>query len=618
MARSAWAVRWSGGRHRARILTLACCVAPADARRRSPRDGIVAAPPGSVAPWARGRLDGWARAVQALLVPCRAAVARSRHRARSAWSCPWLRWRSAWTIAAQRRRGSPDALALVAMPARRGAAGHAAGGLPWFARAARSRADVARLVPPGRSPRCGGRRADRRCSASWRRRCRAALAPASWLTRGAGSGRDPETASSVRATARSSPRCRRCRGLSRPHVGVERPLPSLQQPELGTASMGWLDFAAPALLAILTRDRVRAAAATGIAGALWGLLLLFTSPIAATPPVLAGLVAGGRAAPRARRVARYAPTRSSRVARRGAARDHRRRRAHRDARPRRARGKLRDRRPRHAAGPGPGRGRRPHVLDRRRASRDADLVLDLAADPRADAPWGRCAATTSRSRSTCSRRPATPAPGALCSPAPTTSPACTSATSPTRRSSAAPTTASIRPTLRRVTTRDGIRPDGPYGVGKALGEAAGRFYAEEHGLSVVCLRIGTVNREGRPRDVRQFATLLTHADLIRLVESSLRAPASVASRSSTASRPTRGASGTSTMRASCSATSRPTTPSAGASRRWAEAGRRPHRAARERRPTADALGLRRAGQDRPAELAYPRDGGIRRSPSRRT
>ena len=75
---------------------------------------------------------------------------------------------------------------------------------------------------------------------------------------------------------------------------VGRPLPSLQQVELGSATMGWLDFAAPALLGILVARRIRAAAATGLAAGAWGLLLLATSPIAATPPVLAGLAAGSR------------------------------------------------------------------------------------------------------------------------------------------------------------------------------------------------------------------------------------------------------------------------------------------------------------------------------------
>lgn len=70
-----------------------------------------------------------------------------------------------------------------------------------------------------------------------------------------------------------------------------------------------------------------------------------------------------------------------------------------------------------------------------------------------------------------------------------------------------------------------IRPDGPYGVGKAFGEAAGRYYSDVHGLSVICLRIGTLNRESRPTTIRHFATLLTHGDLVRLVRACLTAPA---------------------------------------------------------------------------------------------
>jgi hypothetical protein len=77
-----------------------------------------------------------------------------------------------------------------------------------------------------------------------------------------------------------------------PSIG--RPLPSLQQAVLGDATMGWLDFAAPALLGLLVARRVPAAGATAAAGWLWGLLLMATSPIAATPPVLAGLLAGYR------------------------------------------------------------------------------------------------------------------------------------------------------------------------------------------------------------------------------------------------------------------------------------------------------------------------------------
>ena len=61
----------------------------------------------------------------------------------------------------------------------------------------------------------------------------------------------------------------------------------------------------------------------------------------------------------------------------------------------------------------------------------------------------------------------------------------------------------------------------------SFGEAAARYYAEEHGLSVICLRIGTVNAANRPENTRQLATLLTHRDLVQLVRCCLAAPDSV-------------------------------------------------------------------------------------------
>lgn len=72
-----------------------------------------------------------------------------------------------------------------------------------------------------------------------------------------------------------------------------------------------------------------------------------------------------------------------------------------------------------------------------------------------------------------------------------------------------------------------IRPDGAYAIGKVLGEAAARHYADTYGLSAICLRIGTVNAEDRPLAPRHFATLLSHADLLRLVEAAVTAPAEV-------------------------------------------------------------------------------------------
>ena len=48
-----------------------------------------------------------------------------------------------------------------------------------------------------------------------------------------------------------------------------------------------------------------------------------------------------------------------------------------------------------------------------------------------------------------------------------------------------------------VTASMPLRPDGPYGIGKAFGEAAGRYFSDRFGLSVLCLRIGTLNRSER-------------------------------------------------------------------------------------------------------------------------
>ena len=69
-----------------------------------------------------------------------------------------------------------------------------------------------------------------------------------------------------------------------------------------------------------------------------------------------------------------------------------------------------------------------------------------------------------------------------------------------------------------------MRPDSPYGAGKAFSEAAARYYSDRHGISCICLRIGTVVAEDRPKVPRHYATLLTHRDLVRLVGCALQAP----------------------------------------------------------------------------------------------
>jgi hypothetical protein len=66
-------------------------------------------------------------------------------------------------------------------------------------------------------------------------------------------------------------------------------VPRLQDASFGDAMMGWLDLLAPALLAMVVRARLRAAAVTGVAAGAWGLLLFITSTVPATVPVLPAL-----------------------------------------------------------------------------------------------------------------------------------------------------------------------------------------------------------------------------------------------------------------------------------------------------------------------------------------
>jgi hypothetical protein len=75
-------------------------------------------------------------------------------------------------------------------------------------------------------------------------------------------------------------------------VAAGRPIPRLQDATFGSATMGWLDFAAAALLGVVARARLRAAVVTGVAAGAWGLLLLVTSTVPATVPTLAGLLVG--------------------------------------------------------------------------------------------------------------------------------------------------------------------------------------------------------------------------------------------------------------------------------------------------------------------------------------
>ena len=92
-------------------------------------------------------------------------------------------------------------------------------------------------------------------------------------------------------------------------------------------------------------------------------------------------------------------------------------------------------------------------------------------------------------------------------------------------------------------TRVPLRPDSLYGVSKAYGEALGRYFSEKFGLSVYCLRIGSIRADDDPRSAhvressaawlppmneeqrlrRYAATWMSHADFALLVDACLQA-----------------------------------------------------------------------------------------------
>ena len=72
-----------------------------------------------------------------------------------------------------------------------------------------------------------------------------------------------------------------------------------------------------------------------------------------------------------------------------------------------------------------------------------------------------------------------------------------------------------------------LRPSGLYGASKIWGEALGRDYSDAHGLSVICVRIGRVHAEDRPRSAREFAVWCSQRDIARFLESCVEAPEAV-------------------------------------------------------------------------------------------
>ena len=80
---------------------------------------------------------------------------------------------------------------------------------------------------------------------------------------------------------------------------------------------------------------------------------------------------------------------------------------------------------------------------------------------------------------------------------------------------------------QQITHESAVRPSGLYGCSKVWGEALGRYFSDAYGMSVICLRIGTVNREDRPLQTRQFSVWCSQRDIAQMIERCMAAPESV-------------------------------------------------------------------------------------------
>ena len=78
-----------------------------------------------------------------------------------------------------------------------------------------------------------------------------------------------------------------------------------------------------------------------------------------------------------------------------------------------------------------------------------------------------------------------------------------------------------------MVTHESVRPLALYGATKVWGEALGRHFAETYGLSIICVRIGAVHQDNRPREVRDYAVFLSHRDVVEALVKTMEAPEDV-------------------------------------------------------------------------------------------
>jgi nucleoside-diphosphate-sugar epimerase len=78
-----------------------------------------------------------------------------------------------------------------------------------------------------------------------------------------------------------------------------------------------------------------------------------------------------------------------------------------------------------------------------------------------------------------------------------------------------------------LTRETPVRPSGIYGCSKVWGEALARHFTDTSDLSILCVRIGAVNREDRPQQSRGFSVWCSQNDIAQMIERCIEAPPSL-------------------------------------------------------------------------------------------
>jgi nucleoside-diphosphate-sugar epimerase len=80
---------------------------------------------------------------------------------------------------------------------------------------------------------------------------------------------------------------------------------------------------------------------------------------------------------------------------------------------------------------------------------------------------------------------------------------------------------------KKLTEETPVWPSWLYGCSKVWGEALARHFTDTSDLSILCLRLGSVNAEDRPRNARELSVWCSQRDIVQMIERCIDAPDSL-------------------------------------------------------------------------------------------